>query len=316
MSESPIKLPSVSENELVPVKVSRYPWQQKLWDWAAIHVVPWSELRTDDYDFRPWAKNASDELLNAGCFYEFARESHLYRCWLVLGTRHKPKELCGTISLIEFKGSSAAYQYLFESGWATWLDNFADQLISNKPFAELLRTSKSEVQKSLEAIPSYCLIPKAVELPRGHTKYPGLQIIEIQICWRYYTDTDIGKGMKELAKKLRPAQWPSPQRRGTGKATSIVAFLDGLSAMRLASYYPKSLRAGSIRKDRRKDRRGTVSAIDIFDDVRLGKIDGLLIHSDLEEYAGRSRRQFSRWFPFHKDPANGITWAMRQRRKQ
>jgi hypothetical protein len=98
--------------------------------------------------------------------------------------------------------------------------------------------------------------------------------------------------------------------------TSVVSFLDGLSAMRLASHYPKSRPSGVKRRPRRQDRRATITAVELFDDIRLGRIptaDTVLIHSDLEEYVGRARRQFAYWFPFAEAPANGLSWAKRQR---
>jgi hypothetical protein len=281
--------------------------QKELWRWAAKRVVPWGKLQKDDCNFRHWVKDEkteSIELLRASCLYEYARESHKLRCLLVFDSKQKPKELLGTVTVVEFKGSSAGYIHLLDSGWGRWLSNFADELIANKSFAEVLRTDLAKVQQSLNALPSYSLFPKAVRAVQSagqYSNYPGSQIVEIQICWRYYNDDEIGEEMKELAEKLRPAEWKGPHRRGRGKATSMVALLDALSAMRLRSHHLK---------------RGTANAIDEFDDVRLGKIGGVPIHSDLDEYAGRAQRQFARWFPFGEAPANGITWSQRQRRKQ
>jgi hypothetical protein len=289
--------------------------QQQLWRWADSQLVPWGKIRSDDYDFQAWTKDASDEMLNAGCLYEYARESHTFRCWLVLRTKPKPKELCGTIPFLQFKPSSVGYDYLWETGWGKWLDNFVNELVSNQSFAELRRTKLGRLQESLDAIPSYRPFPKAVELARGDSKYPGLQIVHIRICWRDYSNADISSEMKELAKKIRPDEWKEPQRRGRGKATSVIAMLDALSALRLASHHPKSLRSAWVPKNRQKDQHESTTAIDIFDSVRLGKIGGVLIHTDLEEYVSRARRQFAYWFPFGEAPANGITWAMRQRRK-
>jgi hypothetical protein len=73
-----------SANESLPLKDSLEAAQQELWRWAGVQVVPWGELQTDDYDFRTWARNGSDKLLEVGCFYEFARESHQFRCLIVL----------------------------------------------------------------------------------------------------------------------------------------------------------------------------------------------------------------------------------------
>jgi hypothetical protein len=304
--------------------------QRQLLHWARSHVVPWGELEKNDYDFGSWAKDASDELLSAGCLYEHGRESRMFKCWLVWRTKPKPKELCGKLPVIEFKGSSATFDYLTQSGWARLIDDFADDLISNKSFADVLCTKAARVQASLNSLPSYSLIPKAVEMARTDTNYPGLEVLPVQICWPYYTDAEIGEEMKRLAKTRRPPKWKAPQRRGTGKATSTVALLDGLSAMRLVSHYPKTLKTRIHNKagihaggtgtasdilDSVRRAGATTTAIDIFDSVRLGKIDGTLIYSDLDAYAGRARKQLSRWFPFHEAPANGPTWAMRRRLK-
>src|SRR5262245_44919766 len=126
-----------SANEAVPLKDSLEAAQHELWRWAGMQLVPWGKVQTDDYNFRSWARKGSDQLLKAGCFYEFVRESHQFRCLIVLRTKRKPKKLLGTIPLMEFKGSSADQEELWESGWAKWLDNFANEIISNKSFAEL-----------------------------------------------------------------------------------------------------------------------------------------------------------------------------------
>ncbi len=290
--------------------------QKERWRWAAKHVVPWGKLETHDYDFRSWAKKESKECLDAGCLYEYARESHKFRCLLVLWDPGRKRERSETRPMIKFEGSSAWHMHLLESGWESWLRHFADPLVGNKSFDEVLQTSPSKVKESLAALASYSLYPKAVERPGRHINYPGSQIVQIQFFWLHHTDDDIGEEMKKLAKELRPAKWKEPQRRGRGKVSSTESLLDALSAMRLASHYPKSLRSGCIRPGRRKGQRETDTATDIFDDIRLGKIHGMLTHSDLEEYAARARRQFARWFPFGEPAANSITWAKRQHRKQ
>src|SRR6266851_1812955 len=58
--------------------------QTKLERWAAQRVKPWSKPQRDDYDFRSWTKGASKELLEAGCIYEYARESRRLRCLVAL----------------------------------------------------------------------------------------------------------------------------------------------------------------------------------------------------------------------------------------
>jgi hypothetical protein len=54
--------------------------QEALWGWAAERVPPWGKMQKDDYDFRSWIKKGErrEELLSAGCLYEYARESHKF----------------------------------------------------------------------------------------------------------------------------------------------------------------------------------------------------------------------------------------------
>jgi hypothetical protein len=123
--------------------------QQALCRWAAERVPPWGKVQKDDYDFSSWMeKGAREELLSAGCLYEYARESQKFRSFLVLRHAPKPARFCGP-RWIEFERDAAGHIHLARSGWETWLDNFADELIANKSFAELLRTSRSKVEKSL-----------------------------------------------------------------------------------------------------------------------------------------------------------------------
>ena len=54
--------------------------QQALCRWAAERVPPWGKVQKDDYDFSSWMeKGAREELLSAGCLYEYARESQKFR---------------------------------------------------------------------------------------------------------------------------------------------------------------------------------------------------------------------------------------------
>jgi len=135
--------------------------REALWHWAAERVPPWGKVRKDDYDFSSWMKKgAREDLLSAGCLYEYARESYKFRCLLVLNNR-KREERSGPLTCIEYEGNSAGDVHLIRSGWHRWLGDFADELIANKSFAELLRTNRSKVEKSLDALPSYYRYPKS-----------------------------------------------------------------------------------------------------------------------------------------------------------
>jgi len=303
MSKSPTQRPPI-QIELLP---------EELWRWAAERLTGWGKLQPNDYNFGSWAKKENPGLLNAGCLYEYARDSQRFRCLLVIENTPREKRWWPPF-VIEFKGQSAGWHYLSMSGWETWLRGFPDELIANKNFADLLRANPDRVKKSLGALPSYSLFPKPVELAdrplrsfywskrSGRGIYPGLEELRIRVSWRHYRNDQIGEEMKILAEKIRPPEELEPPiKRGRGKATSVIAFLDWLSAMRLRSHYPK---------------RGIDNAIDKFDEARLGKIGGVPIYSDLDEYAGKARQQFEKWFPLGEPPANFITRAQRQRLNQ
>jgi hypothetical protein len=60
----------------------------------------------------------------------------------VLNNR-KREERSGPLTWIEYERNSAGDVHLIRSGWHRWLGDFAEELIANKSFAELLRTSRS-----------------------------------------------------------------------------------------------------------------------------------------------------------------------------
>ena len=300
--------------------------REEQWRWAREQVVPWGELEEDDYNFRSWARGASVDLLNAGCLYEYARESHKYRCQLILSAA-KPKRWRGIGTWTECERPTTWYIHLLLSGGDTWLSTFAAELARNLSFAELLRTSPIKVKESLEALPSYSGYPKAVGLPGRYIDFPGSQDVLIQFCWGHYNNDEIGKEMAILAKKLRPPEEPEPQRRGKEKSSEFESLLDALSAMRLASHYPKTLplQPESPRRDRRKRPHGAATAVSKFKNNRLGgippgstkrKILGEVGHNEFDRYAARGRQQFKDMFPFGETAANGLTWAQRQRKRE
>jgi hypothetical protein len=321
---------------------------------AAKRVVSSTRLNSNDYDFRGWAVRGSKELLRAGCVYEYARESRKLRCLLVLTNSaiQKAKQAEKTHSRPPFQG----FQFLsfsFEGlrykdallqlgGWFGWLRQFTDELADNKSFAELCKENREQLDKSLSTLPGYFYDPRAVELaflplneslfePRllwpwqapdvRHRNIDNDVIITIRIRLRDFTNKEIGKAMEVLASMLRPSTEKEPTRKGTSKRDSPRSWLDALSAMRLASHYPKTLPSELIRRQTRKRPHGTDTATSIFDEIRLGriqpastkrKIHGELGHNEFDRWAARARRQFARSFPFGEAAANGPTWAQRQ----
>jgi hypothetical protein len=78
----------------------------------------------------------------------------------------------------------------------------------------LLRTSPSKIKKSLDALVSYDIYPKAVELPGRHVNVPGTQGVLIQIDWRHYDNREIGAEMAKWAANNRPENEPNRIARG------------------------------------------------------------------------------------------------------
>jgi hypothetical protein len=245
--------------------------RQRLELQAAKGVVPWTQLNPKDYNFRSWAARGSKELLRAGCVYEYVRESRKLRCLLVLinSAFQKAKQAEKTGSRPPLQGLQFL-SWSFErlrwkdallqlGGWFGWLRKFTDQLANNKSFAELCQENRDQLNASLSTLPRYFLSPKAVELalpgfndslvePRllspaqaldaRHRNIENDVIITIRIRLRDFTNKEIGRAMEEFACMLRPSTEKEPTRKGTGRKDSPRSWLDALSAMRLASWYP------------------------------------------------------------------------------
>jgi len=146
-------------SKVVPLKGDFESQQERRWRSADKRVVRWGELQQKDHDFGVWGKD--EKLRDAGCAYEFAREWLQFRCWLLLTGRKCEPSGIGTW----IEGIRPGLSYLSTSGWVTWLRVFADELAANKSFADVLSADPDKVKKSLAALPSYSLLPKAVELP-------------------------------------------------------------------------------------------------------------------------------------------------------
>ena len=199
------------------------------WRWAAPRLTPWRNIEKNDYDFRSWTEGASEELLKAGCLYEYARESHEFRCILALDRRERG-QFPGIP--IKFERGSAGNVHLLSSGGETWLHDFADEPVANKSFAEVFRTNRSKVEKSLNKLASYNLYPKAVESPGRYINVPGME--EVVIDWRHYTNKEIAA---EIARK-RPKSEPEPNRKGREPQSKTL--LKALSVMRIWRREPKA----------------------------------------------------------------------------
>jgi hypothetical protein len=181
--------------------------------WAKARLVPWGKLQKD------------------------ARESYEFRCFLALDKRERGQfPAIGT----KFQRSSEGNIHLLRSGWETWLYDFADELVANKSFAEVLRTNRINVMRSLAALAGYDRYPKAVELPGRYINVPGIQEVTIQIDWRHYNNREIGAEMVRWAANHRPEDEPEPDRTGKKRKSRVRADLKALSTLRISKLYKKN----------------------------------------------------------------------------
>jgi hypothetical protein len=131
----------------------------------------------------------------------------------------------------------------------------------------------------------------------------GSEVVALRIRWGDSTDQEIGTAMEEFARAHRPGKrrCKEPQRKGRGKQDSFRAALDCLSALRLASYYPKSP------KDQRRD------AVTLFGEIRLGGGAQVVEQSNFDSLTADGRRLFLKTFPFGESAENAPTWTQRRR---
>jgi hypothetical protein len=237
--------------------------QKKLDSFAAGRVKQWNGFREDDYDFRSWAKGASRERLEAGCLYEYARESRKLRGLLVLMNpkrKRKPFEVETDPGNGEQFDLPCSFEGLQERearrvlGSLRWLVDFADPLADNKSFAELFRTNPTKLDRSFVKRPLHFLTALQLALPfLGEKPWPwrefiplilpherpigsdGSENIAIRVRWGHFTNGEIGKAMKEFARAYRPPDEAAkePRRQGTRRKITIQSHLNALSVMRI-----------------------------------------------------------------------------------
>jgi len=71
------KRTSKSPTQPAPIQIEVA--SEQLWRGFAKTLTDWGELQKADYNFGSWAKKENPRLLNAGCLYEYARESRIFR---------------------------------------------------------------------------------------------------------------------------------------------------------------------------------------------------------------------------------------------
>ena len=125
------------------------PQHNKFEKWAADFLKPWEVLRTEDYDFGTWVKNGSKEQLEAGCLWEYARESRKARGLLVLVRRRTEARRTRSRVPCSFEGLQEEVAWHALGAGFRWLTRFGYQLAENISFSILLKTEHDEVGRSL-----------------------------------------------------------------------------------------------------------------------------------------------------------------------
>ena len=145
---------------------------------------------------------------------------------------------------------------------------------------------------------------------------PCSEVIAVQIHWRF-TDSEIAATMKKLLRALRPQsnKYKPRQPKKGSRRDSIQYALDCLSAMRLASYLPKTLpppaRGALAAWQSGASAELKQCAIDVFALVRLGGRGQHIAESNFDNLITEARKVFKKSFPFGEDAVNAPPLAKR-----
>jgi len=226
------------------------------------------------------------------------------------------------------------------SGFLYCLCDLADYLADNVSFGQVFSTKREELEKAFGGLNElarakgefrYFLPVDAVELAtQSETERATVEetasdlekriiqgnscseIIAMRIRWRF-TDSEIVGGLKRFLRAHRPRNeaYKARQRKQGSRRESVQAALDCLSAMRLASYLPKTVPpcspgmlaawlSGASTELKR-------SAIEEFNVVRLGGHGKQIAESNFHNLITEARKAFKKSFPFGEDATNAPT---------
>jgi hypothetical protein len=221
------------------------------------------------------------------------------------------------------------------------LCDLADYLADNISFGELFRTKREELEKAFGGLDELSRVKRefryflpfedAVEMAtRSEAEQATVlesvsdgkeriifgeacsEVIAVRIHWRF-TNSEIATTMKKLLRALRPRNeaCKARQRKEGSRRESVQSALDCLSAMRLASYRPKTVPprtpgmlaawlSGASTESKQ-------SAIEAFNEVRLGGHGKHIAESNFDNLITEARKVFKKSFPFGEDAANAPT---------
>jgi hypothetical protein len=220
-------------------------------------------------------------------------------------------------------------------GFLYCLRDLADYLADNLSFGELFRIKQQELEGAFGGLNElarvkrefryFLPVPDAVEIATlselEHITVEETisdeekrmiqggscsETIATTIRWRF-TDSEIVAALKKFVREHRPrnSQYEAQQPKKGSRRDSVQSALDCLSAMRLASYLPRTIppatprmlatwQAGASAELRQ-------SAIEAFDEVRLGGRGKHIAESNFDNLIIEARKAFKKSFPFGED---------------
>jgi hypothetical protein len=255
--------------------------RQQLERWVANRVKRWSKLQEDDYDFRSWAERASKERLQAGCVYEYARESRKLRCLLALMNPARERKFFETATAPDGGGEQiqldCSFQGLNEhdaeralAGSLYALADLADYLADNVSFAELFRTKRKELESAFGGL------DKFARVQREHRYFRRVNAVDL--VWE--VEQRQATVLETLADQLHPERRGRRERIIREDGSEVVAlrirwrdFTDkeiGATMQRLARAYRPRNAASKAPQPRGRGKRAEVqSALDALSAMRL-----------------------------------------------
>jgi hypothetical protein len=230
-------------------------------------------------------------------------------------------------------------------GFLYCLCDLADYLADDISFGQLFRTKRDELEKAFGGLDKlsrvktefryFLPVDDAVEMAtRSEVEQATVletvsnhekriicgescsEVIAVQIHWRF-TDSEVAATIKKLLRALRPRNeaYKARHRKKGSRRDSIQSALDCLSAMRLASYLPKTVPPPTQGALAAWQSGASVefkqSAIEVFNAVRLGGRGHHLAESNFDNLVAEAGKLFKKSFPFGEDAANAPTLAER-----
>jgi hypothetical protein len=127
----------------------------------------------------------------------------------------------------------------------------------------------SESERHLATVQQSAMAGERVMVPTGSDTWA--ELVTLKVRWGQFTDNEIVAAMKTFVAKWRPtdARCKTPNRQKDAiRRDRLLSWLDALSAMRLASYYPKSSPSSSLGSLVGRNE----NAVECFSRVRLSRI--------------------------------------------